>query len=90
MAPTPADHEILLWSGVESEDEAQVRVLVHGGHHHPEDQDQQSRVQRQLCHTIYLSIYLHVFIVSSAMLLTAECGYAPLYILVSLKCFPLS
>ena len=50
MAPTPADHEILLWSGVESEDEAQVRVLVHGGHHHPEDQDQQTRVQRQLCH----------------------------------------
>ena len=47
---TPADHEILLGAGVESEDEAQVRVLVHGGHHHPEDQDQQTRVQRQLCH----------------------------------------
>ena len=50
VAPTPADHEILLGTGVESEDEAQVRVLVHGGHHHPEDQDQQTRVQSQLCH----------------------------------------
>ena len=48
--PTSPDLHGGVWAGVEAGEDGEVRVLVQGGHHHPEHEDQQTRAPLHIAH----------------------------------------
>ena len=48
--PTSPDLHAGVWAGVEAGEDGEVGVLVQGGHHHPEHQDQQTRAPLHVTH----------------------------------------
>ena len=50
MSTTSPDLHAGVGAGVEAEEDGEVGVLVQGGHHHPEHQDQQTRAALHVAH----------------------------------------
>ena len=47
---TSPDLHAGVWAGVEAGEDGEVGVLVQGGHHHPEHEDQQTRAPLHIAH----------------------------------------
>ena len=55
--PTSPDLHAGVWAGVEAGEDGEVGVLVQGGHHHPEHEDQQTRAPLHIAHPCSTALY---------------------------------